>query len=444
MFILAGIWFLTGRAILTHKIHTKKWLGVSAVIFIGSIALQIFGAGFYKTEMTTAIQHAFTRDNSEAGVQYYQKYRNYIENKQKIADFVFSPEANGDKLGNPIFMVHFESLGSVYLGENTTSGLFSIARKGSFFPEFYANSMQTIRAEEAILCSTPPSLRNTIVAEFDAKKIQELACLPRILKKLGYTALFFQADNLSFADTDKFITNIGFDELHNKDIMRDSDVLLPWGYRDDIFYQRIMEYLEKRRGEKLFVYIAVSAANHGLTDDIDKRYRDQVPNPHPVGIAEHMQNNIFLQDAYFQTFIDNYEKDYAKNSALFITSDTSGPTGKRTKSFQNEAGIFEENFLIPFAFIPPKSQQAAFKTNHIITERLSQVDILPTVVDIIDPKNTFSFFGNSFAGQLLQNAPPENANRTNLFIQPFHGGSISVVQYPKKVIAGIEPPWKGW
>src|SRR3990167_6833997 len=63
MFILAGIWFLTGRAILTHKIHTKKWLGVSAVIFIGSIALQIFGAGFYKTEMTTAIQHAFTRDN---------------------------------------------------------------------------------------------------------------------------------------------------------------------------------------------------------------------------------------------------------------------------------------------------------------------------------------------------------------------------------------------
>ena len=68
-----------------------------------------------------------------------------------------------------------------------------------------------------------------------------------------------------------FSRSIGFDELHDADVMKPGDKLLSWGYPEDVFYQRVFEYLERYRGQKIFAYIGVNTTNHFPFYDEEKR-----------------------------------------------------------------------------------------------------------------------------------------------------------------------------
>ena len=70
-----------------------------------------------------------------------------------------------------IVFVQLESVNSFLVNEQITPRFLEIARKGIFFPKFYANSVQTILGQENLLCGLPTSFDSTLVKRGIDKKV---------------------------------------------------------------------------------------------------------------------------------------------------------------------------------------------------------------------------------------------------------------------------------
>jgi len=155
---------------------------------------------------------------------------------------------NGDVLiGNELYD---EPMAPVFL---------QYATRGLYFPEHYSNSMLTILSEENTLCGIGDNLGTRYAKRNEDFSFQ---CLPEIFSGNQFKTYFFKAHNLNYHNTGSFMKKIGFDTVVNREIMQEDDTEYYWGYRDDIFYQRIFEFLASEPPSKKFIYIAVSGSHH--------------------------------------------------------------------------------------------------------------------------------------------------------------------------------------
>lgn len=432
------IW-IYGLNFLSKFLDTKKqkriFILLLGLLFV-SWNVQWILPSHARGEMTDFVIRTFFRDEKIAKL--YQEF--FWKHVDERANSSFPIEEREDtSLGKRVFFLEFESLSSYIADKKVIPHYLSAASEGIFFPKFYTTSVQTIRGQESFLCGLPPTLTLTLVQSKPITYLEKLPCLPRIMKNLGYKTIFFKSDDLSFANTDVFMKAIGFDELHSQDIMRPDDPTLTWGYREDVFFKRVFEYLERYSDEKLFVFIAVSSTNHWPFDAPYGNHEYELPYKNPNGIKQIISNSAFLQDVYFKTFYDIYQEHYAADSTLIITSDQSWPMNLHPNNLFNESGAYEENFLIPFTVIPPKTKRDLYRVGSIVEERYSQSDVLPTIIKLLGTSTRDSrFIGTSFDHHIIKDALPEKIQKTKkLSIQPYNGGFISLVEYPKKYLYSL-------
>lgn len=436
LFLIFGVFFVVFKKIFFYFKPKKDFLGFIGVIFLFNFLVLIFNPLELRGEMITFIDRSFfSRD--KAGVFYSEDYDQYIL-EQDLNNLVFSENFDKVILGDKIFFIHLESVNSLLVNEEITPNLMVAGKQGIFFPYFYSSSVQTLRSQESILCGLPPSLNATIIDKLSPAKINQIACLPQLLKEMGYHTLFFKDDSLEFARTGEFMLNIGFDEVHNSDIMQPNDPKLKWGFREDIFYQRVFEYLDKHyREEKVFVYIAVSATNHYPFEVIDERYQETLPFRPAVSFKERLANTTFVQDAYLGQLLKEQLKNYLNDSSFFIFGDQSWPAGIHPNNIFNERGWYEENFLTFFLFIPPQNQAGQYEVGRVVEGRYSQMDILPTIMDLWEIENN-NLLGNSFASKILKDKKDRpTPEKAIVMVQPYGGGFINIIKYPDKYIFDV-------
>ncbi|HSW39173.1 MAG TPA: sulfatase-like hydrolase/transferase, partial [Acidobacteriota bacterium] len=346
--------------------------------------------------------------------------------------------ANPSVMGDIVFFVVLESLNSHMVGDRITPQLMKASRDGIMFREFYANSIQSERSWEGILCGTPPGITRHLVEEYDADDIRKMPCLPGLFEKLGYRSMVFYGGTEN-PRAMKLFDALGFDDILTDEIMQPEDIKYDWGYREDIFFSRIDEYLQKHHAdEKLFVFITNSATNHTPFEVLDEAYLDDVPFPDPQLFEERLSNTTYIQDDYFGHFYNLYRNNYSHRSSLFVMSDHAWPVPIHEQNIYNERGAYEENFLISLLYVPPAIQNAHFAGPSDVPLRYSQMDILPTIFDLIGLQTTFHL-GESFAPWLLA-SPAEklpDAVKPKISVQPYGGGFISVVRYPRKYLFDI-------
>jgi arylsulfatase A-like enzyme len=237
----------------------------------------------------------------------------------------------------------------------------------------------------------------------------------------------------------RFAESIGFEKVLADDIVQPGDVKFDWGYREDVFYHRVYEYLQKYHGnDKLFVFIDTGATNHTPFEILDDELLDKIPFPKPKKFEEHLSNTTFVQDGYFGYFYDLFREHYASRGSMVVASDHSWPIPIHKNNIFNERGAYEENFRIPMLFVPPSSRREQFATGTIVTQRFSQMDIFPTVLNLIGLEQKH-LLGESFAFWLLasQNHQRSDPRRTKISIQPYGGGLISAVRYPEKYVFDV-------
>lgn len=347
-------------------------------------------------------------------------------------------QATPSVLGDIIIFVQQESLGSHMVGSRVTPQLLRASRDGILFNQLYANSIQSERGYECILCGVPPGVAGDLVDDYSPQELKNLSCLPRIFKALGYRPIVFYSGNRN-PRVMRLFEDVGFEKVLAGDIVQPGDVMYDWGYREDNFFARVDEYLQKHYvNEKLFIFITASATNHTPFKVLDKRFLDKIPFPQQDKFEERLSNTTFVQDAYFGRLYDIFSKHYAHRGSLIAVSDHAWPIPIHKDNIYNERGAYEENFQAALLFIPPSSGRQNFAAGTTVTQRFSQMDIVPTILELVNLDRDH-WLGESFAPWLLASPNRERLapQQTKISVQPYGGGFISAIRYPQKYLFDI-------
>ena len=164
---------------------------------------------------------------------------------------------NGDasRLGDMIIMVQQESLNGLLVNPTITPELLRAAKDGILFSELYGNTIQSERGYESILCGVPPSIAGTLVEKYGVEEVGKIGCLPRLFKAMGYQPVAFYGGNPN-PRTTRLLEAIGFERILASDITQPDDVVYDWGYREDIWFTRVNDYIvEHFDTGKYFIFI---------------------------------------------------------------------------------------------------------------------------------------------------------------------------------------------
>ena len=364
---------------------------------------------------------SFYNPNSIIG--YYQQnvYNKLIDNNIKQKDSILSQAANLDKskldktLEN-IIIVQAESINSFLVTPQNTPVFLDLAKKGIFFPKIYGNGVQTILAQENILCGLPTSFDfNLVDSGFD----EEIVCLPEILSQAGYKSFFLKSYNLKFAKTGEFMKNIGFDDMQADSIMETNDPVYKWGYREDVFLQRAFEYLSSQKEKNNFIYLSLGPTNH-WPFSTPKEYIDNVPFKNPATTQEKLINTTYLQDMHLQNVYSSVNQLFPeKNYTLIVMGDHSWPAGLHQGNTFNEKGAYEENFATAAVVIFGDGKHKG----EVVRDVHTHMDWMPTILDWFD----ISYPNSNFSASIFYQPSDKK-----LLINPFTDKYLNVIWKDEK------------
>jgi len=305
----------------------------------------------------------------------------------------------------------------------------AISKDGIYFPYFWSNSMQTNRAHVNILCGIANNIRTAYSLDIDKLNTD---CLPKILNEDGYDTLFLGSFyDPNFQNKSTFMSHVGVLDQRHADFMHDSDIKYPWGYDDCTFYNRAFDYIENNydRNKKKFVYFEVSS--HHFPFSNKDEYKDAMSYKDPEDFVEIYSNSLETQDKCLSEFYKRFKEYTDGNTHLFILPDNSWPIGINENTW-NIRGVYNDNNLIPFTYIPPANKKSSFFIGKVESEIFAQTDILPTIAELLTNNN----FPNSFAFALRPASKNGNEKyeRCHVISQPYGGGEIAIVKGDDKYI----------
>lgn len=327
---------------------------------------------------------------------------------------------------NVIFL-KLESVNALALNQGKyLKELQSIAAQGTYFPEFWGNTVQTHRAFETMMCGIEGNV-GPAFSERDEPFPGN--CLPQILRNSGYESIYLYGYyELGFARIGDLIPKLGFAKtFYGNELMDDTDPRAPWGYDDCRYYDRVWDKLFQFK-RPYFAYLEVSSHHYPFTPR--KEYRKYHPFPNQTGLLERYVNSAVEQDHCLAGFYRRFQtsEDF-KNTHLFVVGDHSFPVGLRG-SRSNMKGVSNENFLVPMLYVPPQNRRADFEVGKVKPEKFSQAEIGPTILELLDEKPRKRSFAQS-----LRKAPRQNVekfDRCFILSQPFDGGHLVVARDDKK------------
>lgn len=403
-----------------------KFKAKVVLIILSTLMLSLFCQPTkYNSSLIIFLKSFYQKDKI---IDYYQKeiYQSLInkakERQKNLNQFKFS-ENNDPNLDN-IIIIQLESLNSDLVNSTNTPNFIELSKKGMFFPKFYGNSVRTINAQENILCSMPPFFGPTLNKQ---KNDQQITCLPEIFSRNDYKTFFFESyNNLKFDNTEKFMKNIGFKEIHDGDIVINDKIDYAWGVRDDKFYQYSFDYLKKNKDSHNFIYLAISSTNH-WPFKIPANEKGSVLFPEPKNFKEKLINTTNLQDNYLQTAVNEINRVFPeKNYTLLILGDHSWPAGAHPENIINLRQGFEENFLTSMIIVPGQTNDNQAK---IITNRYSEMDIMPSLLDLFGTNYIKNQYRASFMPELKNG---EYSPHKIILVQNMVAAIINIIDYPNK------------
>lgn len=365
-------------------------------------------------------------------------YKRYFNDYRSLVDKYFNFDINKFKFKNvenlpDVYFIHLESVNGYLKDRSIIPNFDSYSYKyGVGFDNFYSNSTQTLLAQESILCALPPSLNGYFRYKFDPKK---LICIPKILSKNNYITLFFKSHSLEFSQTGDFMSDIGFREVHNQDIMNSQDIFYKWGFREDVFYRRVYEYINKYRDQKKFVYIAVSTTNHYPFIVQDKS--ENLPIKNANFISDRIKNTVYIQDKYLLNILEELKKDN-REKYVFLFSDHSWPLNFHVGNILNQSRGYKENFYIPFAFLYFGEMGENLKIGDTVSNSHNQVDFLKTTLDLLNIETNNNYLGNSFYCELFKNSKDCKINNCSMSVQQYSDKYITFFLESKHYIYNVK------
>jgi phosphoglycerol transferase MdoB-like AlkP superfamily enzyme len=400
-FIVLSAWMYrkTEKSLVTFKTKETNFYKTNLIAFIiltptliimgrGGFALKPTGiieaANYCKTENTAfVLTTPFTmiKTVNQGGldkIEYYTETKltqHFNPLKQSIPQHILPDSTN-------VMIIMLESFGIEFIGaynnkEGYTPFLDSLIDKSLSFNYAFANGKKSIEAVPATVASIPTLMDNPYISSpFGDNKLNSL---PNILKKQGYSSGFFHAATHGSMRFDGFSKICGFDNYYGRSEYNNDDHFdKTWGILDEYFNPWTARKLTEMK-EPFFGFLFTCSSHHPYF--IPKHMESKVKKgPQPICAS------INYGDYALRDFFTEAKKQPWYDNTLFVILADHTPASI-TPEYQARTHLYR----IPILFYHPSGKIKPEKSDEII----QQLDLLPTILDLLNIETNYYAFGNS-------------------------------------------------
>ncbi len=376
--------------------NTFKTIALKTVIFLLIVGLSIFGirggvqlipigiidAGNYVKPACVPLVLNTPFCIIKSGQLYTFSEKNYMPEaeantlidpikKFKYTDTDFQPK-NVVVIILESFSKEFTKLGK---RKSFTPFLDSLMDNSLVYTNAFANGKRSIEGIPAIVASLPSFEIDYISTVYSNDKLTSLAST---LKTKGYYSTFFHGGTNGTMNFNGFCGSAGYDKYFGKnEYNNDKDYDGNWGIWDEPFFKRMAQELDKQQPPFLATVFTLSSHHPFILPD---KYQNKI---HEGKLP--IQKCIAYTDYALQQFFNVAKKSKWFANTLFVfTADHTGPS--EDPVYANSYG----NYQIPIFFYMPDNS-----LNGIDNNVAQQLDIMPTVLNLLHYNKPFFSFGNT-------------------------------------------------
>lgn len=282
-----------------------------------------------------------------------------------------------------VMVILLESFGKEFVGaynngKGYTPFLDSLIEVSLSFNNGFANGKKSIEAVPAILASMPTLMDSPYISSpYGDNAINSL---PSILGKFGYESAFYHGATNGSMRFDAFTALTGFDHYFGRfEYNNDEHFDQTWGILDEYFNPWTAKKATELH-EPFFGTLFTISSHHPYF--IPKHMKNKVKKgPQPICAS------ISYGDYALQKFFQEAKKQpWYENTLFVILADHTPAT---TTALYNTR---TQMYRIPILFYHPSGKIKAQKSNEIF----QQLDILPTIIDLVNVETKYYAYGNSY------------------------------------------------
>lgn len=280
-----------------------------------------------------------------------------------------------------------------------TPFLDELSKKSLLAERAYTIVPHTSKALVASECGQEPHLvRKITESRPDGLPFQ---CLPKLLGEQGYKSVWFQNGAGNFEGRTQLVENFGYDEFYSlEDMNPDGFEKVAFGREENMMLEPSRQWLEQN-GDDPFLITYKTVAPH--TRYLNPKRYGEINYTGREKLNRYL-NSIRYVDFFLKNLFDQYKKLGLYEDTIFVIYGDHGEAFGEHGRYQHDNVIWEEGLQIPLIVHDPRR----WKTGKRVDELTNQLDILPTVLDLLNYKTE----GGKYPGYSLLD-PPED--RTLMF-----------------------------
>ena len=277
-----------------------------------------------------------------------------------------------------VVIVTLESLSSSYMAHggntrNITPNLDRLAGQGLFLSSLYATGNRTVRGLEALSLAIPPLPGHSIIWRDDNRNLETLGA---VLADHGYANHFMYGGYARFDNMDAYFGGNHYQPIDRGQFPeRHRGFGNIWGLADEHLYDYALEQMDRDAASgKPFLMHLMTTSNHTPFTFPDGR----------IDLPRGRNGAVKYADYAVGRFIEMARsKPWFKDTVFVLVADHCASSKGRTS-------LPPQNYHIPAILYSP-----AHLTPHTDTRLASQIDLVPTVLDLLGLSEHTRFMGRS-------------------------------------------------
>jgi phosphoglycerol transferase MdoB-like AlkP superfamily enzyme len=342
------------------------------------------------------------------------------------ADLSDEPASNATPFSSRpknIIMISVESLSAEFMDsyggtKGLTPELDKLGKEGMKFDRLFATGTRTVRGLEALSLGTPPIPGQAIVRR---PAHEHLSTMGELLKHQGFSTFFFYGGFGYFDNMNAYYAANNYRVVDRTDIPKDQvGFENVWGVADEYLFDHVIRTLDEKgdkgtQGKPFFAQVMTTSNHRPYTYPSGR-----IDIPSPGG----RDGAVKYTDYAIGKFIrDASKKPWFKDTLFVIVADHCASAAGKTR-------LPVTGYHIPLIFYAPALLKPA-----VFSPIVSQIDIAPTLMEVLGKNGSAQFFGRS----MFDPGPPaERAFISNYQALGYLKNNMLTVLLPKQVVESYQ------
>ncbi|WP_396159409.1 LTA synthase family protein [Flavobacterium sp.] len=362
----------------------------SAFLILPSITSQQNSSNVFANELQSNGLQKFYKAFTNSELDYFEFYETLPENDLAQFDSIINLNyknntnnitSEGKEIKKNVVLITVESLSADFMkhygNTNTiTPFLDQLAEESLFFTNLYATGNRTVRGLEAVTLCLPPTPGESVVKRIDNKNKFTTAS---IFNSKGYTSKFLYGGDAFFDNMQDFFGGNGYD-IVDKSSLKPNEISFSniWGVCDEDMAKKAIQVMNNEaKTDKPFF-------NHWMTVSNHRPFTYPEGKISISGTAKSREGGVMYTDYALKQFFEMAKKQtWFKNTVFVIVADHCASSSGKTELPMDKYRI--PAFIYAPGFIQPQK----------VDKLVSQIDVMPTVLGILNFNYTSKFFGQN-------------------------------------------------